>query len=128
MWASDIDLSAVASRPARWARRRLQLGPDSPEQPKAHLAVIARERDHETHPPVACGIDVARERANPVQGAGLVHAAVTAAEQIGVGREEFEHLGEAAGGEVVVATDARALLEMDGRGEAVRGEHLVRDL
>src|SRR5437660_7857923 len=51
-----------------------------------------------------------------------------AVEQIGVGREELEHLGEAAGGEAVVAADARALLEMDGRGEAVRGEHLVRDL
>src|SRR5258707_6374484 len=51
-----------------------------------------------------------------------------AAEQVGVGREELEHFGEAAGREVVVAADARALLEMDGRGEAVRGEHLVRDL
>src|SRR3981189_3292504 len=51
-----------------------------------------------------------------------------AAEQVGVGREELEHFGEAAGGEVVVAADARALLEMDGRGEAVPGEHLVRDL
>src|SRR5262245_46176376 len=51
-----------------------------------------------------------------------------AAEQVSVGLEELEHFGEAAGGEVVVAADARALLEMDGRGEAVRGEHLVRDL
>ena len=41
-----------------------------------------------------------------------------AVEQIGVGREELEHFGEAAGGEVVVAADARALPEMDGRGEA----------
>ena len=51
-----------------------------------------------------------------------------AAEQVSVGREELEHFGEAAGGKVVVAADARALLEMDGRGETVRGEHLVRDL
>src|SRR5215813_10409804 len=51
-----------------------------------------------------------------------------AAEQVGVRLEELEHFGEAAGGEVVIAADARALLEMDGRGEAVRGEHLVRDL
>src|SRR5258706_5021738 len=51
-----------------------------------------------------------------------------AAEQVSVGREELEHFGEAAGGKVVVAADARALLEMNGRGEAVRGEHLVRDL
>ena len=55
-----------ATRPretARLANRRLgniepdetwlQPGLDSPEQPEAHLAVIARERDHETHPPVA---------------------------------------------------------------------------
>ena len=27
---------------------RLQPGLDSPEQPEAHLAVIVRERDHET--------------------------------------------------------------------------------
>jgi hypothetical protein len=32
---------------------RLQLGLDRPEQPEAHLVVIARERDHETTPPVA---------------------------------------------------------------------------
>ena len=29
-----------------------------------------------------------------------------------MGREQLEHFGEAAGGEVVVAADARALLEM----------------
>ena len=32
---------------------RLQLGLCGPKQPEAHLAVIARERDHETHPPMA---------------------------------------------------------------------------
>ena len=77
---------------------------------------------------MAEGVGIAGERADPLHGAGLVHAAVMAVEQAGVGREELEHLGEAAGGEAVVAADARALLEMDGRGEAVRGEHLVRDL
>src|SRR5271157_2541221 len=51
-----------------------------------------------------------------------------AVEQVGVGREELEHFSEAAGSEMVVAADARALLKMDGGGEAVRGEHLVRDL
>src|SRR5258707_2397350 len=51
-----------------------------------------------------------------------------AAEQVSVGREELEHFDKAAGGKVVVAADARALLEMDGRGEGVGGEHLVRDL
>src|SRR5262249_4378878 len=56
------------------------------------------------------------------------HPAVMAEEQVGVGLEELEHFGKAVGGEVVVAADARALLEMDGRGEAVRGEHLARDL
>src|SRR5579863_10732906 len=51
-----------------------------------------------------------------------------AVEQAGVGREEIEHFGEAARGEAVVAADARAFLEMDRRGEAMRGEHPVRDL
>src|SRR5580704_1520356 len=51
-----------------------------------------------------------------------------AVEQVGVGREELEHLGEAAGREAVIAADARALLKMDGLGEAVRREHLVRHL
>src|SRR4051794_27939665 len=51
-----------------------------------------------------------------------------AAEQGGVGREELEDFGEPARREVVIATDTRALLDMDGRGEAARGEHLVRDL
>src|SRR5919198_5540753 len=110
------------------ARLRLQPGLDSSKQPEAHLAVIARERDHETHPPVAGSVGVARERADPLQGTGLVHTAVRAAEQAGMGLEQLEHFGEAAGGEAVVAADARALLEMDGRGEVVRGEHLVRDL
>ena len=51
-----------------------------------------------------------------------------AVEQVRVRRKEREHFGEAAGGEAVVAADARALHEMDGVGEALRGEQLVRDL
>src|SRR5664279_1858107 len=51
-----------------------------------------------------------------------------AAEQVSVGREELKHFGEATGGKVVVAADARALLKMDGRGETVRGEVLIGDL
>jgi hypothetical protein len=51
-----------------------------------------------------------------------------AAEQVGVRREELQHFGEAASGKVVVAADARALLEMDVGGEAVRGEQFVPDL
>ena len=35
------------------AKRRLQSGLDSVEQPEPHLVVIARERDHETHPAMA---------------------------------------------------------------------------
>ena len=35
------------------AKPRLQPGLDGPEQSEAHLVVIARERDHETHLPVA---------------------------------------------------------------------------
>jgi hypothetical protein len=110
------------------AKPRLQPGLDSAEQPEPHLVVIARERDHETHPAMAGGVGIARERADPVHGASLVHAAVVAVEQAGVGRKEPQHFGEAAGGETVVAADARALLEMDCCGEAMRGEHLVHDL
>src|SRR5262249_14851176 len=51
-----------------------------------------------------------------------------AVEQVGVRCEELEHFGEAASGKVVVAAYARALLEMDVGGEAVRGEQFVPDL
>src|SRR6516225_11769471 len=78
--------------------------------------------------PVARGVGIAGERADSLHGTSLVHAAIMTLQQVGVGREELEHFGEAVGGEVVVAADARALFEMDGRGEAVRGEHLVRDV
>ena len=76
---------------------------------------------------MARGIGIARERADPVHSASLVHATIVAVEQVGVGRKELEHFGEAAGGEAVISADARALLEMDGRGEAMRGEHLICD-
>src|SRR5262245_52098299 len=45
-----------------------------------------------------------------------------------MGLEEMQYLGKAAGREAVVAADARAFLEVDGFGEALPGEHLVRDL
>ena len=48
--------------------------------------------------------------------------------QVGVGREQLEHLGETARGEACVAADAGALLEMDRVGKALRGEPCVRDL
>jgi hypothetical protein len=57
----------------------------------------------------------------------VANAAIMAVEQVGVGCEKLEYFGEAAGCEVVVTADARAFLEMDGGGEAMRGEHLVRD-
>src|SRR5579872_1176572 len=106
----------------------LQLGLDRPKQPEARLPVIARERDHETDLPMARSVGIAGERADPLHRAGLVQTAVMAVQQAGIGREEIEHFGEAARGEMVVATDPRALLEMDRRGEAVRGKHSVRDL
>jgi hypothetical protein len=71
---------------------------------------------------------VARQRADAGERAGLVRAAVVAVEQVGVGREKMEQPGEAAGREVVAAADARALLEVDGIGEVVLRQHLVRDL
>src|SRR5262249_41458658 len=63
-----------------------------------------------------------------LQTAGLGHAAVVAVQQVGVGCKELEYFGEAAGGELVVAADTRAFLEVDGSGEVMCGEHLVRDL
>src|SRR6478609_363564 len=45
-----------------------------------------------------------------------------------MGLEEVQQLGKAAGREAVAAADARTFLEMDGLGEPVLGEHLVRDL
>src|SRR5262249_54217808 len=114
--------------PNSWPRAKLQPGLDRPEQPEAHLAVIARERDHEADLPMARGVGIARERAHAIHGTGLVQAAVMAAQQARVRREEREHLGEAARRETVVAADARAFLDMNGFGEALRGEHRVRNL
>jgi hypothetical protein len=107
---------------------RLQRGLDGPEQLEANRAVVAPQRDHEAHLPVPGGAGVARQRADAVEGAGLVRTAIVAAEQVGVCREKVEHLGEAAGHEAVAAADARALLELDGFPEVVHGEHLARDL
>src|SRR6476620_6222321 len=45
-----------------------------------------------------------------------------------MGLEEVKQLGKAAGREAVTAADARAFLVMDGLGEALLGEPLVRDL
>ena len=78
--AMPPDGPSVAQNP------KLKLGHDSPEQPETHLIVIARQRDHETHPAVARGVGIARERADSLHRTGLVHAAVMAVEQVGVGR------------------------------------------
>src|SRR5512147_1979434 len=74
------------------------------------------------------GVGIARQGADAGNGAGLEERAVAAAEQAAIGLEEVQQLGKAAGREAVAAADARAFLEMDGLGEAVLGEHLVRDL
>src|SRR5262245_64593582 len=103
----------------------LQRGLDCPEQPETHCAVVAPQRDDEAHLPVPGGACVACQRADAFEGAGLVRAAILAAEQVGVGREQAEHLGEAAGHEAVAAADARALLDLDGFGEVVQGKYLA---
>ena len=74
------------------------------------------------------GVGIARQGADAGKGAGLEAGALAAPEQVGMGLEEVQQLGKAAGRETVAAADARAFLEMDGLGEAVLGEHLVRDL
>ena len=47
-----------------------------------------------------------------------------AVEEVGMGREQVQHFGETTGGQAVFAAD-RALLEMKGASEAVRGERLI---
>ena len=61
-------------------------------------------------------VGIAREGADAGKGAGLVEGAVAAAKQGGMGLEEVEEPGEAAGREAVAAADARAFLELDGPG------------
>ena len=60
------------------------------------------------------GVGIARQGANAGKGAGLEAGAVAGAEQAGMGLEEVQQLGKAAGREAVAAADARAFLEMDG--------------
>src|SRR5688572_15041208 len=73
-------------------------------------------------------VGIARQGADAGKGAGLEVRAVAAAEQGGMGLEEVQQLGKAAGRDAVAAADARAFLEVDGLGEAVPDEHLVRAL
>src|SRR5215475_8358664 len=109
--------------------RLLKLALDDLQQPQAHRAVVAPERNHEAHAPMLGGVGIARQGADAGKRAGLVAGAVVAgAEQGGVGREELQQLGQAARREVIVAADARSFLEMNGIGKVLLGEHLVRDL
>ena len=71
---------------------------------KAHRAVVAPERDDETHLSVRGAAGIARQRADAFEGAGLVRAAL-ALEQVWRGREQVEHLGKAAGREAVAAAE-----------------------
>ena len=74
---------------------------------------------------MAGGAGVARQRADAVEGAGFVGAAIMAAEQVGVGRKKVEHLGKAAGLEAVAAADARTFFEMHNFGQVVRKNYPV---
>ena len=112
----------------RRARLRLQPGLDGFEQPEAHRTVIASEQNHEAHLPMLGSVGIARQRADSGNAARLKQRAIAAAEQGGMGLEEVQQLCKAAGREAVAAADARAFLEMDGLGETVLGDHLVRDL
>src|SRR5262249_61172500 len=110
------------------ARLWLQPGLYGFEQAEAHRAVVASERDYEANSPMLGGVGIARQGADAGKGAGLEEGAVAAAEQGGMGFEEMQQLGKAARHETVAAADPRTFLEMDGLGEAVLGEHFVRDL
>src|SRR5687767_8610481 len=76
------------------------------DQPEAHPAVVASERDHEAHSPMLGSVRIARQGADAGNGAGLEERAVAAAEQRGMGLEEVQQLGKAAGREAVAAADA----------------------
>jgi len=60
-------------------RLRLQPRLDGFEQPKAHRAVVACERDHEAHSPMVGGFGIARQGADAGNSAGLEERAVAAA-------------------------------------------------
>src|SRR3954451_10006220 len=110
------------------AGARLQPGPDGLQQPEAHRAVVACERDHEAHSPVLGCLGKAGQGADAGKGSGLEASAFATAEQVGMGLEEVQQLGKAARRKAVAATDARAFFEMDGLCEAMFGEQLVCDL
>ena len=61
------------------ARLRLQPRLDGFEQPKAHRAVVACERDHEAYSPMVGRVGIARQGADAGNGAGLEERAVAAA-------------------------------------------------
>ena len=63
----------------RRARLRLQPGLDGFEQPEAHRAVVACERDHKAYSPMVGGVGIARQGADAGNGAGLEERAVAAA-------------------------------------------------
>src|SRR6185295_11529291 len=101
---------------------------DGFEQLEAHRAVVACERDHEAYAPMLGGVGIARQGADAGKGAGLEAGPLTTPEQGGMGLEEVQQLSKTAGREAVAAADARAFFEMERLGEALPGEHLVRDL
>src|SRR5207253_2768325 len=81
---------------ARRAVLRLQLGLDGLEQPEAHRAVVASERDHEAHSPMLGSLGIARQGTDAGKGAGLELGAVAVAEQSGMRLKEVQQLGKAA--------------------------------
>src|SRR4051812_46133507 len=74
------------------------------------------------------GVGITRQGADAGKGAGLEAGAFAVAEQRGMGLEEVQQPGKAAGREAVAAADARAFLEWDRFGEAVPVELLIRAL
>src|SRR5262245_23791434 len=73
---------------ARW----LQCGLDGLEQLEAHRAVVAPQRNHETHFPIRRGNGVTRQRADAVEGARLVRATIMAAKELACGAKRSSTL------------------------------------
>src|SRR5688500_656581 len=72
-------------------------------------------------------VGIACQGADAGNRACLEEGAVAAAEQGGMGLEEVQQPGKAAGREAVAAADPRACVESDSVVEVVPEEHLVRD-
>jgi hypothetical protein len=75
----------------------LQLGLNGFEEPEAHRAVVACERDYEAHSPLFGSVGIARQRADTGNRAGPEEGAGAAAEQGWLGPRRGAATGQGRG-------------------------------